>query len=386
MPNLINQDLVNKLTSRIYNTLMAVDSNGDGHVNSTERAALPADVRSLANSTANAYFAGGAMPIDAYTQAYQSYVQSAVANADGNGDGKISSTEAQQLPGSVYDSVVALQTAASDSQTNSLDSLYQQYSSSGWNDEKIMDFINQAYQQGSLNVYTSKVWQAVLNPHLPNDGHTGDRFFEALAWYTDKTVLNSGDGALTLSELRYAKNKQAEKYFSLIGSANSTDERRQTWKHIQKLSLLEREIQAQGETYYPYDAAKMMQINHNNAWNAAHTIDSAAEFDAKVRQASYDKPVLVKYGLTYCMHCLLLEQLDSVHAVADKYGDDLDVYKVWWNPNDPAMAEISNLTTNEGVTSSPYFMVYKDGQVVREGYAFPDEKGNGVEHLLQGVV
>ena len=172
----------------------------------------------------------------------------------------------------------------------------------------------------------------------------------------------------------------------MIGSANSTDERRQTWKHIQKLSLLEREIQAQGETYYPYDAAKMMQINHNNAWNAAHTIDSAAEFDAKVRQASYDKPVLVKYGLTYCMHCLLLEQLDSVHAVADKYGDDLDVYKVWWNPNDPAMAEISNLTTNEGVTSSPYFMVYKDGQVVREGYAFPDEKGNGVEHLLQGVV
>jgi hypothetical protein len=86
------------------------------------------------------------------------------------------------------------------------------------------------------------------------------------------------------------------------------------------------------------------------------------------------------------MHCLLLEQLDSVRAVADKYGDDMDVHKVWWNPNDPSMAEISNLTINEGVSSSPYFMVYKDGEVVRQGYGFPDEKGQGLEELLDGVV
>ena len=130
----------------------------------------------------------------------------------------------------------------------------------------------------------------------------------------------------------------------------------------------------------------MMQVNYNNEWNEAHTIKSAAEFDRKVRQASFEKPVLVKYGLTYCMHCLLLEQFDSVRAVADKYGDDLDVHSVWWNPNDPAMAEISNLTINEGVNSSPYFMVYKDGEVVRKGDAFPDGQGQGLEDLLKGIV
>ena len=64
----------------------------------------------------------------------------------------------------------------------------------------------------------------------------------------------------------------------------------------------------------------------------------------------------------------------------------MDVHKVWWNPNDPSMAEISNLTINEGVSSSPYFMVYKDGEVVRQGYGFPDEKGQGLEALLNGVV
>ncbi len=386
MPNYSTQNLINSLTNRIHSNLSAVDSNGDGHVDSTERSSLPADIRPMADSTADYYLSGGPMSIAAYSQAYSSYVANTVSSADTNGDGQLSATEQQQLPGSIYNSVVALQTAANTAPSGNLDTLYQQYSNAGWTDEAIMDFIGQAQAQGELNAYSGKIWQAVLNPNLPQDAHTGARFFEALAWYTDKTVAHSGDGALTLNELRQARNEKAQEYFSLVGAADGAEQRQLVWKNIQKLSLLEREIQSQGASYYPYDSAKMMQVNHNNAWNAAHTIDSAAEFDAKVRQASYDKPVLVKYGLTYCMHCLLLEQLDSVHAVADKYGDGLDVHKVWWNPNDPAMAEISAVATGEGVSSSPYFMVYKDGQVVREGYAFPDENGNGVEHLLQGII
>jgi len=387
MPSQTNHKLVNTLTHRIHSNLVAVDTNGDGKVSRTERRGLPSDIRPIADATANRYLAGGRLPIDAFVRAYGSYASRAVVRADRNGDGKLSEAEQQRLPGAVYQSVVALRTASSSpASTGNLDSLYQQYKNAGWTDESLMDFIQQAHSQGQLRAYSSKIRQAVFNPRLPQNAHTGGRFFEALAWYTDKTVAHSGDGALTLNELRYAMNQKAKEYFSLVGSPNGADQRRQTWKNIQKLALLEKEIISNGDSSYAYDPAKMMQVNHNNAWNAAHTIESAAEFDAKVREASFDKPVLVKFGLTYCMHCLLLEQLDSVRAVADKYGDDLEVYKVWWNPNDPAMAEISNVATGEGVSSSPYFMVYKDGQIVREGYAFPDEQGQGLESLLHGIV
>lgn len=387
MPSQANSKLVNALTHRTHGGLVAADTDGDGKVSPSEREGLPRDIRLGADATARNSFSGGSLPIDAYVEAYASYVSRAVALVDSNGDGKLSEGEQQNLPGTVYPSVVALRSASHNSApTGNLDRLYQQYENAGWTDERLSDFIQQAQSQDQLNAYRSKINQAVLSPKLGENAHTGDRFFEAVAWYTDKTVAGSGDGALTLNELRFAKNQKAKEYLSMVGSPERADQRLQTWKNIEKLALLEQEILSRGETSYAYDPAKMMQVNYNNEWNASHTIKSAAEFDSKVRAASFEKPVLVKYGLTYCMHCLLLEQLDSVRAVADKYGDDLDVYKVWWNPNDPAMAEISDLTVGEGVNSSPYFMVYKDGEVVRKGYAFPDEQGQGLEDLLDGVV
>ncbi len=387
MPNEVNNQLTRALTQRTQAGLNAADTDGDGKVSATERQNLPADVRPLADGTADKYFGGGALPTDTYVEAYDAYVSKAVALVDKNGDGTLSEAEQQKLPGAVYSSVVALRSAVNPgAPAVDLDGLYQQYGQSGWNDERLNDFIQKTQAQGAVSEYGNEIKQAVLTPKLSANAHTGDRFFEAVAWYTDRTVARSGDGAFTLNELRAAKEQKANEYLSMIGSPERADQRRQTWKNIEKLALLEQEILSRGETAYAYDPAKMMQVNYNSEWNEAHTIKSAAEFDQKVRQASFEKPVLVKYGLTYCMHCLLLEQLDSVHAVADKYGDDLDVHKVWWNPNDPAMAEISDLTINEGVNSSPYFMVYKDGEVIRKGYAFPDEQGQGLEDLLEGIV
>jgi hypothetical protein len=387
MPSQPTNKLTNALTHRVQKGLVAADTDGDGKVSPSEREALPADIRPTADATADKYFSGGSLPVDTFVEAYNSYVSKAVALVDTNGDRNLSEAEQQNLPGAVYSSVVALRSEINSSApTGNLDRLYQQYGNAGWTDERLSDFIQQAQSKDQLNAYRSKIKQAVLSPKLGENAHAGDRFFEAVAWYTDKTVAGSSDGALTLNELRFAKDQKAKEYLSLAASPERADQRRQTWKNIEKLALLEKQILASGDSSYSYDPAKMMQVNHNNAWNAAHTLESAAEFDSKVREASFEKPVLVKYGLTYCMHCLLLEQLDSVHAVADKYGDDLDVYKVWWNPNDPAMAEISDLTVGEGVTSSPYFMVYKDGEVVRKGYAFPDEQGQGLEDLLNGIV
>ena len=387
MPSEPTNKLSSALTQRIRTNLTAADTDGDGQVSATERQGLAADVRPLADATADKYVGGGDLPVDAYVNAYSDYASRATARADANADGVLSEAEQRNLPGEVYSSVVALRSAISTGEPAAdLDGLFQQYADAGWNDERLNSFMQKADEQGKLVNYIDQIKQAVLTPKLGANAHTGDRFFEAVAWYTDKTVVRSGGGALTLPELRAAMDQKANEYLSLVGSPERANQRMQTWKNVEKLALLEQEILSKGDTAYTYDPAKMMQVNYNNEWNTAHTIKSAADFDSKVRQASFEKPVLVKYGLTYCMHCLLLEQLDSVRAVADKYGDDLDVHKVWWNPNDPSMAEISDLTINEGVSSSPYFMVYKDGEVVRQGYGFPDEKGQGLEELLDGVV
>ena len=387
MPSEPTNKLSSSLTQRIRTNLTAADTDGDGQVSASERQGLAADVRPLADATADQYVGGGDLPVDAYVNAYSDYASRATARADANADGVLSDAEQRNLPVEVYSSVVALRSAMSTGEPAAdLDGLFQQYADAGWNDKRLNGFMQRADEQGKLVNYIDQIKQAVLTPKLGANAHTGDRFFEAVAWYTDKTVVRSGDGALTLPELRAAMDQKANEYLSLVGSPERANQRMQTWKNVEKLALLEQEILGKGDTAYTYDPAKMMQVNYNNEWNTAHTIKSAADFDSKVRQASFEKPVLVKYGLTYCMHCLLLEQLDSVRAVADKYGDDMDVHKVWWNPNDPSMAEISNLTINEGVSSSPYFMVYKDGEVVRQGYGFPDEKGQGLEALLDGVV
>ena len=387
MPSEPTNKLSSSLTQRIRTNLTAADTDGDGQVSATERQGLAPDGRPLADATADKYVGGGDLPVDAYVNAYSDYASRATARADANADGVLSDAEQRNLPVEVYSSVVALRSAISTGEpATDLDGLFQQYADAGWNDERLNGFMQRADEQGKLVNYIDQIKQAVLTPKLGANAHTGDRFFEAVAWYTDKTVVRSGDGALTLPELRAAMDQKANEYLSLVGSPERANQRMQTWKNVEKLALLEQEILSKGDTAYTYDPAKMMQVNYNNEWNTAHTIKSAADFDSRVRQASFEKPVLVKYGLTYCMHCLLLEQLDSVRAVADKYGDDLDVHKVWWNPNDPSMAEISNLTINEGVSSSPYFMVYKDGEVVRQGYGFPDEKGQGLEDLLDGVV
>ena len=47
-----------------------------------------------------------------------------------------------------------------------------------------------------------------------------------------------------------------------------------------------------------------------------NTITSYDDFQRRVTDASWEKPVLIKFGLTYCVHCLLMENLGSVPAVA----------------------------------------------------------------------
>ena len=392
MPIVQRDTLVNQLTNHVQNALTQADANQDGAVSARERRRLPSDVRGLADNTAQHYLGGGPLPIDAYTRAYRNYAQSAVNQADGNRDGWI---DDQQLPNTIYQSVAAMRASTSSAPApapaNDLNAEYRRIDQQGWTDDNLMQFIAAAQDAGQLNALAPKIIKAVGNPKMPTEDHSGARFYEAMAWYTDMTNSRQPDGKLTRPELQQAIDKATNKYLSAaIQNPNDVNGRLQTWKNIQKLRLLgaqidKREQAGQGASY-PYSPQAMMSINPNSSFNQTNTIDTPAEFQDRVIQASYDKPVLVKYGLTYCMHCLLLEQMGSVPAVQEKYGDKLDVYKLWWNPKDPAMRAITNVAQQQGVTSSPFFIVYDKGQAVRSGYAFPDEKGNGVEDLVKGVV
>jgi thiol-disulfide isomerase/thioredoxin len=380
--------LVNDLTNRVRADLEQADVNGDGAVSSAERADLKPDVRPVADATADSYFAGGDLPIQDYVNAYRTFVADAATNVDVNSDGLLTDTEQRNLPGAIFSSVLALRTGAATggSPAFSLEDRFESLKSDGWTDDELVEFLGEAQSQGRVAEFSDRIWEAIMNPQYSANAHAGDRFYEALAWYTDKTIVGSQDERITLDEIRAAKGKKAQEWASLYGNSQAADSRRQTWKFIQKLALLENHIVSAGGDHLEYDAAAMGSVNHNSAWNVANTISTRADFQSDVIDASYDRPVLVKFGLTYCVHCLLLEQLDSVRAVAERYAGEMDVKKVWWNPHDAELLESTGIAQDEGVTSSPHFIVYKDGQPVRAGYAFPDEDGTGMDDLLSGVL
>lgn len=265
-----------------------------------------------------------------------------------------------------------------------LSALHAHLAEDGWTDAELMTFIVAAHEAGELDRHVSAVYAAVLDPAFTEED-PGARFFEALAWYVDSTA-GDRDGRLTTIELAGSLQQHARKYLGLVGDPAAASARLQAWKMVQKLRMLQLRLEASGADAHPYRPMAMRTIDPTDPWNAANTIDSAAEFQARVIEASHDRPVLVKFGLPYCTHCLLLEQLGSVPAVATRYSGSIHVRKLWWNPNDPAMAEITAVARSQGVTSSPWFIVYVDGAAVRSAYAFPDETGAGVEPLLEGII
>ena len=59
MPSEPTNKLSNALTQRIRTNLTAADTDGDGQVSASERQGLAADVRPLADATADKYVGGG---------------------------------------------------------------------------------------------------------------------------------------------------------------------------------------------------------------------------------------------------------------------------------------------------------------------------------------
>src|SRR5262249_51324909 len=115
----------------------------------------------------------------------------------------------------------------------------------------------------------------------------------------------------------------------------------------------------------------------------------ADAFAEKVCRASAERPVLVKFGNTNCTQCMLFELTGSVEAFASLPAHrGVDVYKVWWGFRPDASfsgrlhdpQRLDDLGKAEGVTSSPTFVVYRNGRRYTCGNAFPDASG-GEESL-----
>ena len=224
------------------------------------------------------------------------------------------------------------------------------------------------------------------NPYAPVGSHSGNKFLEALSWYNDITNGNK-NGRFTLRELESSFQDQLQKYLDTLSHQATKTQRMSAWKMLQKLKILEKTIISSGKGYFPYRSKELSQISYKNEWNKKNTIKSFTDFNKRVIRSSWNRPVLVKFGLTYCVHCLLMENLGSVPAVARKYTGKVDVYKLWWNPNEPNQYfEMNTIASEQGISSSPMFNLYIDGRLVKSEYAFPDENGEGMEEYFHGYI
>ena len=230
---------------------------------------------------------------------------------------------------------------------------------------------------------------AVRSPALPKDPPRPG-FLDALAWYA--AGAPDRPGTLTAEELDRAIDPNVEAYMRLLTAKvergeNNDYTRTRTWKLIQKLTLLREGMShAPNGGRYPYPAnRKASEDPSGDDWDREHTLQSLAEFGEKVCRASYTRPVLVKFGNTNCTQCMLFEIIGSVKAFAENTAQKgaVDVYKVWWGYRpeagfagrirDPQL--LNDLVKAEGVSSSPTFIVYRNGRRYPCGDAFPDDRG-----------
>lgn len=228
---------------------------------------------------------------------------------------------------------------------------------------------------------------AVRTPVLPKEPpHTN--FLDALAWYA--AGASGEPGVLTLKQLHQQIELNADAYIRLLKSkvqqGKSNDyARTRTWKLLQKLTLLQEEMSRPSRNgRYSYPAMRKAAGGPGaDAWDREHTVRSPEEFAEKVCRASHARPVLVKFGNTNCTQCMLFEIIGSVKELAEDpaHKGTIDVYKVWWGyrPDQSFAGRIRDperldaLARAEGVRSSPYFIVYRNGRRYPCGDAFPSE-------------
>ena len=258
-----------------------------------------------------------------------------------------------------------------------------------WTDDELVASYRDLEAGGGLET-------AIRSPAVPKDPPQ-PIFLDSLAWFAAGTPNHPG--SLTVRQLDEFVQGQVQSYAELLKAKVERGEeneyaRTRTWKLIQKLTLLRDEMSRPSrDGRYPYPAMPMAPSG-DDPWEREHTLRSPEEFGAKVCQASYERPVVVKFGNTNCTQCMLFEMIGSVKEFADNaaHKGAVDVYKVWWGFRPDASfagrirdpARLDELVKAEGVRSSPYFIVYRNGRRYPCGDAFPD--GSGMDERLESCL
>lgn len=251
-------------------------------------------------------------------------------------------------------------------------------SPAGYKDADLVEMYADLVAGGNLE-------NAVRHPALPS-GPPDPVFLGALAWYA--AGMPAGAGTLEPARLEEFVSGKVDGYMHLLKAKVERGEdndysRTRTWKVIQKLTMLRAEAARSGSGGYAFPAIRRQDPTQNDPWEREHTLRSPREFSEKVCGGSYERPVLVKYGNTNCTQCMLFELIGSVKELAmhPQHRNSIEVYKVWWGlrPDESFAGTIreperlDDLAKAEGVTSSPYFIVYRNGKRYPCGDAFPSE-------------
>ncbi|HXU11120.1 MAG TPA: thioredoxin family protein [Candidatus Binatia bacterium] len=260
-----------------------------------------------------------------------------------------------------------------------------------WKEDELVKSYGELVSSGGLEA-------AIRTPALPKDPPQA-AFLDALAWYAAGAPGKAGH--LTRKQLDEQINLGVDSYQVLLKAKAERGEendyaRTRTWKLIQKYTLLREEMSKPSRKgRYAYPALRKEAGGAEvDAWDREHTLKSPDEFVAKVCRASFERPVLVKYGNTNCTQCMLFEIIGSVKEIADNpaHKGAIDVYKVWFGfrPDEGFAGRIRDperleaLAKAEGVSSSPTFIVYRNGRRYTCGDAFPDE--NGMDERLESCL
>jgi len=247
-----------------------------------------------------------------------------------------------------------------------------------WTDDALVKLYRELPRDEAAT--SPRLLDAVRHLKLPDEKRP-KQFFDAIASYYDD---NRGV-PFPAKKLDQAIEQTTRSYVSLLRESQTAAGQQQelasvlrvkTWKLLQKLELFSSEMKRQHLSAWSY--ARFSLPPAADLWDKEHTIASAEGFKKAVCEGSKSKPVLVKFGSTQCADCMLMEYVQTVHTLAEKTKDSMDVYKVWWGPG--SSKELDEIRQTEGVKSSPSFVLYRNGMRYPCGYQFPDDAGGGLEN------
>ena len=173
--------------------------------------------------------------------------------------------------------------AQSEADYNRYSNLFESYQNEDFKEEELKTLFDILIKLPNNRSFVPAYIKAVKTPHAPIGSHTGERFFKSLSWYNDTTKGNR-DGLFTLQELNTVFDNEVRTYLTHLQKGAQAEVRLSSWKMLQKLKLLQKEILRLKQPGYYYEPRAMFDIDHDSPWNRNHTINGLKDFQENEHQ------------------------------------------------------------------------------------------------------